>query len=79
MHGAGRTMSRAAAVKKIRGQQLREQMLEQGIIVRTASMKGLAEEAGFAYKNIDTVVQAVHGLGISRKVARFKPLANVKG
>ncbi|RKX17445.1 MAG: RNA-splicing ligase RtcB, partial [Candidatus Zixiibacteriota bacterium] len=79
MHGAGRVMSRAAATRKIRGQQLRDQMEKQGIIVRAASMRGLAEEAGFAYKNVDTVVNAVHNLGISKKVAHLTPLANVKG
>jgi tRNA-splicing ligase RtcB len=72
-------MSRAAATRKIRGQQLRDQMEKQGIIVRAASMRGLAEEAGFAYKNVDTVVGAVHNLGISKKVAHMIPLANVKG
>ena len=79
LHGAGRTMSRAAATRRIRGNQLKDQMEKQGIIVRAASMRGLAEEAGFAYKNVDTVVSVVHDLGISRKVARMIPLANVKG
>lgn len=79
LHGAGRVMSRAAATRKIRGQQLRDQMEKQGIIVRAASMRGLAEEAGFAYKNVDVVVSAVHNLGISKKVAHMMPLANVKG
>jgi tRNA-splicing ligase RtcB len=79
LHGAGRVMSRAAATRKIRGHELREQMDRQGIIVRAASMKGLAEEAGFAYKDVDHVVESVHNLGISKKVAHFLPLANVKG
>ncbi len=79
LHGAGRVMSRAAAKRKIMGYQLRDQMNEQGIIVRAASMKGLAEEAGFAYKNVDSVVDAVHNLGISKKVAHLVPLANIKG
>jgi tRNA-splicing ligase RtcB len=79
LHGAGRVMSRAAATRKIRGHQLKEQMDKQGIIVRAASMKGLAEEAGFAYKDVDLVVDSVHNLGISKKVAHFMPLANVKG
>lgn len=79
LHGAGRTMSRAAAMKKIHGAKLREEMEKQGILIRTVSLKGLAEEAGFAYKNVDTVVEAVHNLGISRKVAHFTPLANIKG
>lgn len=79
LHGAGRTMSRAAAMKKIQGAALRTQMESQGILVRTASLKGLAEEAGFAYKNVEQVVNTVHNLGISKKVARFIPLANIKG
>jgi tRNA-splicing ligase RtcB len=79
LHGAGRTMSRAAAMRKIQGHTLKSQMENQGIIVRTASLKGLAEEAGFAYKNVDQVVNVVHNLGISRKVAHFIPLANIKG
>jgi tRNA-splicing ligase RtcB len=79
IHGAGRTMSRAAAMRKIQGAELRGQMEAQGIMVRTASLKGLAEEAGFAYKNVDQVVNTVHDLGISRKVAHFIPLANFKG
>jgi len=79
LHGAGRVMSRAAATRKIRGNQLREQMQQQGIEIRTASMKGLAEEAGFAYKDVNRVVQTVHQLGISKKIARMLPLANIKG
>jgi tRNA-splicing ligase RtcB len=79
LHGAGRTMSRAAATRKIRGNQLKDQMEKQGIIVRAASLRGLAEEAGFAYKNVDTVVSVVHNLGISKKVAHMIPLASVKG
>jgi tRNA-splicing ligase RtcB len=79
LHGAGRVMSRAAAKKKIRGSELQEQMEKDGILVRTASYSGLAEEAGFAYKNVDEVVDVVHQIGISRKVSRLLPLANIKG
>ena len=78
-HGAGRVMSRSAARKKIRGNELQQQMEKQGIYVRTASYSGLAEEAGFAYKNITDVVDVVHSLGISKKVAHLRPLANIKG
>jgi tRNA-splicing ligase RtcB len=78
-HGAGRVMSRAAARKRVRGSELLSQMEKEGIFVRTASFSGLAEEAGFAYKNVSEVVDAVHRLGISKKVARFQPLANIKG
>lgn len=79
LHGAGRTLSRMKAKKMIRGDNLRRQMEEDGIMVRAASMAGLAEEAGFAYKNIDDVIQAVDKIGISRKVAKLLPIANIKG
>jgi tRNA-splicing ligase RtcB len=54
-------------------------MEERGIYVRTASWSGLAEEAGGAYKNIDAVIEATEQAGISRRVARFVPIGNVKG
>ncbi len=79
LHGAGRVMSRAAAKKKIQGNELQREMERQGILVRTASYAGLAEEAGFAYKNISEVVDVVHKFGISRKVAHLRPIANIKG
>ncbi len=79
LHGAGRLMSRSAAKRKIRGSDLQNEMEKEGILVRTASFSGLAEEAGFAYKNISDVVNVVHKLGISKKVARLLPLANIKG
>lgn len=79
LHGSGRVMSRTQASGKIRGDQLRKDMAEQGITVRTGHLKGLAEEAGFAYKDIDEVAAAVNALGISSLVARFLPLANIKG
>ncbi len=79
IHGAGRVMSRSAAKKKIRGSDLQHQMEKEGILVRTASFSGLAEEAGFAYKNVLEVVDTVDKIGISKKVARLLPLANIKG
>ena len=54
-------------------------MKESGILVKTGYMPGLAEEAAFAYKNIDAVINAVDASGISKKVARFRPLLNIKG
>ena len=78
-HGAGRTMSRTAAKKSVQGQQLREQMERDGIAVRAGSVAGLAEEAPLAYKDVERVVNVVHGAGIARKVARLKPLAVIKG
>jgi len=79
LHGSGRTMSRMKAKKHVRGNELQKQMHADGIYVRAASMSGLAEEAGFAYKNIDDVVDAVDKLGISKKVAKLIPIGNIKG
>jgi tRNA-splicing ligase RtcB len=79
MHGAGRTMSRREAKRKVRGTEIREKMEQRGIHVRAVSMPGLAEEAGIAYKNIQNVVDAVDRIGISRKVFELKPIGNIKG
>jgi tRNA-splicing ligase RtcB len=78
-HGAGRTMSRTAAKKRIHGAALRRELEEQGIHVRAGSMAGLAEEAPDAYKDIDAVIEVVHGAGLAHKVARLRPLAVMKG
>ncbi|MCK6627629.1 MAG: RtcB family protein [Anaerolineae bacterium] len=78
-HGAGRMMSRSKAKKTIRGDELRETLEADGIHVRAGSMSGLAEEAPIAYKDVDRVVEVVHGAGIAKKVARLTPLAVIKG
>jgi tRNA-splicing ligase RtcB len=78
-HGAGRVMSRSRAKKMVRGEELREQLLAQGIHIRAGSLPGLAEEAPQAYKDVDMVVETVAGAGIARKVARLRPVAVVKG
>ena len=78
-HGSGRTMSRAKARKLWQGHALQADMEKRGIYVRTASWSGLAEEAGNAYKDIDEVVEASELAGLSRRVARFVPVGNVKG
>lgn len=78
-HGAGRMMSRTAAVKKRRGHDLRTELEEQGILVRAKQIRLLAEEAPYAYKDVDEVVQVCHELGLARKVARLRPVAVVKG
>jgi tRNA-splicing ligase RtcB len=78
-HGAGRTLSRARAKKTVRGVQIREQMEAGGIHVRAGSMAGLAEEAPVAYKDVERVVDVVHGAGIAMKVAKLVPLAVIKG
>ncbi len=78
-HGAGRVMSRAKAKKSVRGEELRQKLEEDGIVVRAGSMAGLAEEAPEAYKDVSRVVEVVNRAGIGRKVAQLKPVAVVKG
>jgi tRNA-splicing ligase RtcB (3'-phosphate/5'-hydroxy nucleic acid ligase) len=78
-HGSGRTMSRGAARKIWRGQEVLEGMRERGIRVRSGSLSGLAEEAGGAYKDIDEVVEATERAGLSRRVARLVPIGCIKG
>ena len=78
-HGAGRALSRTAAKKRIGGAELRRQLEAQGIVVRCASNAGLAEEAPFAYKDVDRVVEIVERAGLARRVARLRPLGVVKG
>lgn len=72
-------MSRRSAKKRFDGRKLQRELLHRGIYVRTSSFAGLAEEAGAAYKNIDEVVDATLRAGISRSVARFLPVGNIKG
>jgi tRNA-splicing ligase RtcB len=78
-HGAGRTMSRTRARKRIGGAELRRQLEAQGIVVRCPSNKGLAEEAPFAYKDVERVVRVVERAGLARRVARLVPIGVVKG
>ncbi len=78
-HGSGRTMSRTQAKKEVRGDSLQKDMKKRGIYVKAASMAGLAEEAGLAYKDINEVVATCEKAGISLPVASFKPIGNVKG
>jgi len=78
-HGSGRTMSRHQAKKMIKGQKLLGEMEQRGIYVRTDSYGGLAEEAGFAYKDIDLVTAATEEAGLSRRVVKLVPIGNIKG
>ena len=78
-HGAGRTMSRTAAKKQVRGETLKQELNRRGIRVRAGSMAGLAEEAPLAYKQVEEVIAVVEGAGIARAVARLEPLAVIKG
>lgn len=78
-HGAGRVMSRKAAMKESRGSDVQQELADKGILVRAASRGTLAEEAPDAYKDVSQVVEAAHETGISRKVARMRPLGVIKG
>ena len=78
-HGAGRRMSRHAAMRATSGQEVVKLLAEQGIIIKCRSMRGIAEEAPLAYKDVDEVVEVVHNAGLSKKVARLVPLAVIKG
>jgi tRNA-splicing ligase RtcB (3'-phosphate/5'-hydroxy nucleic acid ligase) len=78
-HGAGRQLSRTAARKRIAGAELREQLEAGGVTVRCASDRGLAEEAPFAYKEIERVVDVVERAGLAARVARLRPIGVIKG
>jgi tRNA-splicing ligase RtcB len=78
-HGAGRAMSRTAAVKEAAGRRIDKELEARGIIARAQSRKGLAEEQPKAYKDVDEVVDVVHRAGLSRKVARMRPIGVIKG
>ncbi|HMF12790.1 MAG TPA: RtcB family protein [Gemmataceae bacterium] len=78
-HGAGRAMSRTAAVKEAAGRRIDKELEARGVIARAQSRKGLAEEQPKAYKNVDEVVEVVHAAGLSHKVARMRPIGVIKG
>ena len=78
-HGAGRVMSRHEAIRRAKGRDIAQELLEVGVFVRAASRVVLAEEMSAAYKDVHQVVDTCHGAGISRKVARLRPLGVVKG
>jgi len=78
-HGAGRILSRTKALQRTKGRRIDKELADKGIFVLSASDEVLREEVPEAYKDIDMVVDAVHSAGISRKVARMRPLGVVKG
>jgi tRNA-splicing ligase RtcB len=78
-HGAGRTLSRTAAIKACRGRSISKELGDKGILVMASGRATLAEEAPEAYKNVNDVVNVVHEAGISRRVCRMRPLGVVKG
>ena len=78
-HGAGRRMSRSAAIKACRGRSISRELENNGIIVKSSGRETLSEEAPEAYKDVNEVVGVVAGAGISRKVCRMRPLGVIKG
>jgi len=78
-HGAGRLLSRKAAIRATAGRRVVDELKAKGIIVRAHSTETVREEVPEAYKDVDIVVDTVHRAGISKKVARMVPLAVVKG
>jgi tRNA-splicing ligase RtcB len=78
-HGAGRSMSRHAAIKRFWGSKIQQELARKGITAKAPHPKSLAEEAPLAYKDIESVIDSVHGSGISLKVARMEPVAVIKG
>ena len=78
-HGAGRRMSRRQAKRTWRGRHVVDDLAQRGILIRSAGMRGVAEEAPGAYKDVGAVVDAAHRAGLVRKVARLEPLVCIKG
>ena len=78
-HGAGRAMSRHAALKQWSGRKIVDELAERGILIKSPSMRGVAEEAPGAYKDVGAVVAAAEQAGLARRVARLRPLICIKG
>jgi tRNA-splicing ligase RtcB len=78
-HGAGRAMSRREAERRVSGQEVIKRLESKGVIVKCWSLRGIAEEAPIAYKDIEKVIEVVHQAGLSKKIARLVPLAVIKG
>ena len=78
-HGAGRAMSRHQALKNWHGRKVVDDLAARGILIKSPSMRGVAEEAPGAYKDVAAVVDAAHAAGLARKVARVEPLVCIKG
>jgi tRNA-splicing ligase RtcB (3'-phosphate/5'-hydroxy nucleic acid ligase) len=78
-HGAGRAMSRHQALRKWQGRQVVDELAQRGILIRSPSLRGVAEEAPGAYKDVTEVVDATEKAGLARKVAKLLPVVTVKG
>jgi hypothetical protein len=78
-HGAGRLLSRSAAISRCRGRSISRELEDKGIMVKSSGRDTLAEEAPEAYKDVNKVVEIVHNAGISKRVCRMRPLGVIKG
>ncbi|MBU0719017.1 MAG: RtcB family protein, partial [Planctomycetes bacterium] len=78
-HGAGRLMSRGAAIRAAKGRSIKRELLDRGVIARARGRDGLDEEQPEAYKNVNHVVDVLHNANISKKVAKLRPLGVIKG
>jgi tRNA-splicing ligase RtcB len=78
-HGAGRVLSRTAAVKAARGRRIDQELAARGVVARATGRDALAEEMPEAYKDVKDVVDVVHRFGISTRVARLRPIGVIKG
>ena len=78
-HGAGRMLSRGAARRSVKGQDVLQELESRGITIKTGNLPSLAEEASQAYKDVTDVIDVVHHAGISRKVAMAIPMGVIKG
>jgi len=78
-HGAGRKESRSKALKNLKGEKIKKELNEKGIEIISGSIKNLAEEAPQVYKNVDEVIEVSDKVGLTKKIARLKPLAVMKG
>lgn len=78
-HGAGRMMSRTAAIKSARGRSIQKELAARGVIARARGRTGLDEEQPDAYKDVNDVTRVVEQAGISRRVCRLRPIGVIKG
>lgn len=78
-HGAGRKMSRRQAARNWHARQLKDELAKHGILIRSASWRGIVEEAPGAYKDVDRVAESTEQAGLARRVARLRPVISIKG
>ncbi|MEX6501433.1 RtcB family protein [Pseudomonas zhanjiangensis] len=78
-HGAGRAMSRRQAARLWSGERLRDELAARGVLIRSPSWRGVAEEAPAAYKDVDAVAEAAERAGLAQRVARLQPMVCIKG